>query len=608
MFKQTLLEFESKEFVAHSRDFALERLPEVWYNWLKIPQRRKSFLARVVESATDDRSELDFSEGKKCAHAAAELVQTIRKHRAIEEQGVEILLVFDEAHTLASLQTKQGQRSGLLCMERALQCLKPLPIFTVFLSTNSSLEELATPSARHPSFRTGTSYKLYPPLTEFTPFDLFYPEAYGRVFKDGVTLEGMSNPSLVLSYGRPHWYSLYQNLHLPSPVKLEKILHLARQKLQPKGFSASDENSVAACVSLRYLLTSDINYPQGRMMQSELVKSYMQVVRSIPSHRMFMQVDAPSEPVLAETAAVILHEGKHDIPEILRTLLSRGLLAKGERGELVMRYLLINAHDAAALEEGPTKSGLRYHRPVRFLSLLKHLLVEEVYSKILEAKSVLDKQNTGDTLEIAMKDVWVHFSHFSQAGDSEILQLHNSRHLFLRGTALQCKPTQEGIDCIAVLCKTDDPKASLSLKNFGASQWQAKERDRTSRAPIVSTRFVKRSPASGDCPIFTGWFELSTNNTSAPSTLYSICHGSPPKTRGNQDDYDPHTNHFQITFNSLWAFKLSESDRIRLSDVLNLNKAAEEFPRLSFQDNYELMREKRPDFRKEKGFPQTDWI
>lgn len=145
-------------------------------------------------------------------------------------------------------------------------------------------------------------------------------------------------------------------------------------------------------------------------MQSQLVESYMGVVISIPEHRLYMHTAIPSEPVLVEASARLMHLFNIDVLKFLRKALGDGLLAKGERGEIVTRALMVRAHDKVAATLPPI-NGVKYWRPVPLMSFLKHLLSDGAYRRrlirssrpLLPAASRMSSPTHGSIYPISLK-------------------------------------------------------------------------------------------------------------------------------------------------------------------------------------------------------------
>jgi hypothetical protein len=621
LFAKATQEIQLSSFAKFWRDSALS-LPEAWYRWLHNEDgsgaRVNGLYDRVVEEARGtDQTRNVFT---ALSSSAASLLSCIRDKSGNQPKGVEILLVFDEAHTLttkhaaeqvtASNETKGGsrgdpkesqqiskeiqKRSALVCMEAAIKELKKQPIFTLFLSTNSKIEALATLPSWHPSFRGEIRYRLFPPLTEFAPWDIFLPFASDEVFKYGITLAQISHPRLVFSFGRPHWYSVYMTkVHAGTEDNISDILKLARDKLRPSQIAMTEE-AEAAWVALRLNLEFDVTHERGRQFQSRLVEFFLQVVTGMPEHRGYARAFAPSEPVLVEGAASHLHERPVSVHKVLKQVLQTGLVAKGERGEIVTRYLFIQAHDKAALEQGPTPLGLRFHRPVPLLLFLKHLLSKEAYKEILKATPVSCEPKHGVTLKDAFQNAWVHMSHFVQAGDSEVIKIHNQIGFFIRGAGVICKPFQPNIDYSSPIFFVDKETDELSPDNASVMQSQIKNmltEMKTSSPPIIEVHHTR--------PEFEG------EEKEHPMLSLFIAYGD--KGRGPRSSHrstkhygsrgDPHRKHYQIVLRTVNDFNVSEDERIRLPRLLNMNKILDEFPRGVERANLKLVRDLKPDFR-----------
>ena len=129
------------------------------------------------------------------------------------------------------------------------------------------------------------------------------------------------------------------------------IIRLAMAKLNPKQ-DFNDELAQLACLAFRIGLDFDASREIGRTTEIQLVESYMRIIFAVPNHREYMRAGTPSEPILAEAAALLLNARTNRMQELAPTILNvafeRGFLARGERGELVARLLWTLAHDQAA--------------------------------------------------------------------------------------------------------------------------------------------------------------------------------------------------------------------------------------------------------------------
>jgi hypothetical protein len=249
----------------------------------------------------------------------------------------------------------------------------------------------------------------------------------------------------------PRWHSYY--LSLPDAEKPLTI------KFAVNKFGAArykdDTTMLLAALDCRVLLQYDPFSAEARDTQMNLVKSYMRVVFMIPESREFMWSGFSSEPMLAEVAARFLNDHNQNetivehAPRILGRTLSTGLLAKGDRGELVARTLLVVAHDCAILREPGryplSEKGLNFHRPVRLLDFFKRLFAPKVWETIRQAKPYRARPDS-PSLETAFADAWVNFTHFAQLDDYDLFTTEGFCGLLKRGAAAQAYQNQMGYD------------------------------------------------------------------------------------------------------------------------------------------------------------------
>jgi hypothetical protein len=252
---------------------------------------------------------------------------------------------------------------------------------------------------------------------------------------------------------------------------------LAMMKLGGDNF-AKDPLAQLAALDCRALIRFDLLRPNSRTTQADLVKTYMRCVFNIPNDRESMWSGYPSEPILAEAAARLLNQPPTNIqslaPTILESALNKGLLARGERGELVARTLLTVAHDLAIMHEyTDTPLGPYFHRPVRFVELLKSLLAPDIWDVV--RKALPFHAYPGDvTLEDAYKNGWVNFSHFAQLGNHESFSLAFASELLKRGVAMQTFDNNYNMDIGLPIHHGDPPTTIIGKDNTSMGQFQIK--------------------------------------------------------------------------------------------------------------------------------------
>ena len=120
---------------------------------------------------------------------------------------VKIFIAIDEAHIITSqLDKSHAKRSVYHNLGTVLSWLNTDPIFTLLLSTNSRLQELAAPADLRPSLRASKGAKLFPPVTELS-FDTFATGIYNKLKENSpngpVSLNSVCDIGVIVKFGRP---------------------------------------------------------------------------------------------------------------------------------------------------------------------------------------------------------------------------------------------------------------------------------------------------------------------------------------------------------------------------------------------------------------------
>jgi hypothetical protein len=112
-----------------------------------------------------------------------------------------VILAFDEAHVLSAKkhQSNTGYFSKFSELQCALRALNKLPIFSVFLSTNGSIQNITLWAGLDSSCRVQKSeLVLLPPFTE-----LGFDQMVGQISDGALTIEDVSATSFMVRFGRP---------------------------------------------------------------------------------------------------------------------------------------------------------------------------------------------------------------------------------------------------------------------------------------------------------------------------------------------------------------------------------------------------------------------
>jgi hypothetical protein len=230
---------------------------------------------------------------------------------------------------------------------------------------------------------------------------------------------------------------------------LRELVDFAAQKLTLNGGGKplSDEAKIAA-LSIRLSLRLNTSLDSVRSLQDKLVESYMSVAYNVPDHKNYMYSGHPSEPILVEGAAHVWKGEKYpdfDPLEILQQTVTKGFLAKGERGELVGRYICLRALDICVAKGGPDLIGdERSHaKAVPLLSYFKAMFGPQ-WENIRSSKA--RNRVGGNKFETACVGKYVRFTHFAKAGDASALSTAAGWKALARGNGWQFSDRQEGVD------------------------------------------------------------------------------------------------------------------------------------------------------------------
>lgn len=242
---------------------------------------------------------------------------------------------------------------------------------------------------------------------------------------------------------------------------------------------------LASAMATRILFDFEPSRQKAVNTEGLLVAGFMRVVYSIPHHREYMRTGSPSEPVLAEAAAQIMEEAKEAaVLDLLLEYLDNGLIGRGERGELIARFLLIRAYDRVVksgtgtqfYQSANTKTATygRFSVPIPLLAFLQELFPPEHFERI--KKCTPQNAKNGVTLEEAFKQARIYFSHFARAGDDSVLTDEFAFSAICSGFAWQCTTNQETIDFLIPIALWDK---KLTRYVMSAIVLQIRNRSRT---------------------------------------------------------------------------------------------------------------------------------
>ncbi|PCH39945.1 hypothetical protein WOLCODRAFT_136576 [Wolfiporia cocos MD-104 SS10] len=492
-------EVKSQEPGAHQSTNEL-RVARAWHTYLTAEKRANLYTSVIgkidnsIIKASDEDIEHQIEQTLAKGKTLTELLQDLTcpltpvADDCKEQHPLNLVLYFDEAHTLAGppfVESSGGRkRSRYDALLAALDRMRDLPLFAITLSTNSSLRDLAASKRMQPSGRLNalTYDTLQAPYTEL-PFDCL-PDGEPIITAGQCTLKDTCDVSFLSRFGRPLWMTTYK---YGTPGVRRNLVDFAMAKLTGmQAFSErnADNRARLAILATRLLLDINITRQTALEMSLEMVRSNMRIAYSVPTHREHLWSGYPSEPILAEAAARAMARFTYPVVETLEAFVKDGLI---EKGELVMRLLLIEAFDAAARENssGPPQ----FNKPVSLFAFLEALFGTQKLEQI--KKMVPDNMRSNSkTFEDAFKDAQVHFTHFARNGNMSVSNSKRTWAALARGMAIACAPNQDVIDCIIPVLL--DGKEKLCEKAVTGLLIQCKNKQRESLVTIDEAAINKQ--------------------------------------------------------------------------------------------------------------------
>ncbi|ETW79075.1 hypothetical protein HETIRDRAFT_478431 [Heterobasidion irregulare TC 32-1] len=363
-----------------------------------------------------------------------------------------------------------------------------MPFFAIFLSTASHISSFARPTGNVSSSRFVYIESENPraPVNE-TPFDIAPNFDVGS--RD-LGVRDVSQVSFMANFGRPLWWAM---LHGSS--RFDELgalgfdlLDLARRKLigdrDPNETALPNTIAALAVVDVRLCLDHDSCRAQTRDVLDEMTRKHMRILYSMPQHREYYQSGYPSEPILAEAAAMQLDHWRNQTNRtvLIDTLLSfvqNTHLNVGDRAEVVGRALLTEAYDRAIIAEHPALSEARFSQGCLLTSFIRELLTEEAALAVLESQP--DNVPDGATFGNAFKDARVRFTHFTKLDDEESLITAMLFVAFIRGMAFVASSDEAFIDVVIPVSLRDEKLGEsvmtgilIQFKRWGHARTAAK--------------------------------------------------------------------------------------------------------------------------------------
>jgi hypothetical protein len=258
-----------------------------------------------------------------------------------------------------------------------------------------------------------------------------------------------------------------------------------------------------ACMAVRLALEFNSTTRKSQERERLQVAKHMRLCIKVNDGFDTIVSVAPSEPILAEGARLLMSNPKFDLPGSLLHELQTPGLDKGNRGELVCLVLLLLACDgaAAATKAQAVAKAEEATRAFSVHEFYKNLLNKDDYAKLLEAlpSRGVNMDSELPTFQGTFADSKIYFNHFIKIHDPRVVNRKYLWMLIARGAAILCANHQVGMDVLVPFSYYD---AVLGRMNVSAILIQVKNDRRFSTTPI-------RWLFDGMNPFFVGLFDHS---------------------------------------------------------------------------------------------------
>ncbi|PCH44741.1 hypothetical protein WOLCODRAFT_145141 [Wolfiporia cocos MD-104 SS10] len=341
--------------------------------------------------------------------------QGLRPAEATPNRSPQVVVVFDESHTLTEVEqhSKTGDmgRTNFSQLQRVLRRLNQAPLFSLFLSTLGDIMQFSPSRDQDKSGRIVLGeLELIPPFTE-VGFDHFTIKFDVNASTD---LSDVAEDEYICRLGRPF-------------------------------------NSLNAA-------------------ERKQVESHMRLCLSVKPGFTYMRTISGSEPLLAEAAyyAMTLKDKRFDAPGALRKILSGHFVNQGDRGEVIVLLLLIMARDAAV--GPPNVFGRPEHgRVFKVVDFLASLFKKS--EDVLSAMPSIGKEGLELELKNILATAHMHFNHFIKVHQHSLMKRTYLARYPARGAGLICGNSQVGIDGVIAFSAQE---RRMSVRNTGLIIWQVK--------------------------------------------------------------------------------------------------------------------------------------
>ncbi|KAI9352536.1 hypothetical protein DFJ73DRAFT_830066 [Zopfochytrium polystomum] len=271
---------------------------------------------------------------------------------------LEVVFVFDEARSLLEnphSQSESGAKSPFYYMRQAAQSFaNKSQAFVISMDTKARMPEVApvnrVDAAERLSVAGEDQKRNFRPLFLFGSVDIGLLSSYGLKDTDAFS------PRKYLSHGRILWRAL-----MDANFTVRKVRELAVSKLAGGGRVSFDPTpNITAPMAASFIRARVPYLVYQSELASELIASNMWWCMSISDERDHIVAGMPSEPILADAAALWMHnaENRLEILKLFSYLSSRSAIDIGHGGEIVAQLLLILGRDTAVWKSSKNLSNV----------------------------------------------------------------------------------------------------------------------------------------------------------------------------------------------------------------------------------------------------------
>ena len=233
-----------------------------------------------------------------------------------------------------------------------------------------------------------------------------------------------------------------------------------------------------ACLSVRLCLDFTPHSARAQSRELDHVEKYLRVAMIINHEEGMVRSMAPSEPILAEAAKLVMVTDKRFKPaDALSQEFRRPDIERGPRGETLVQLMSILAADEASNGAGQSIGVVDFfeklfNAPSNNIDDFGANIPSTVHPDYLEFGARPFKE--------AFKDAKMHFNHFVKATEHNTLHVNYLWRAAARGAAIICANNQAGIDLVHIFTYS---KAPLGRNNIGVILWQVKNDKAYTAAP-----------------------------------------------------------------------------------------------------------------------------